>query len=88
MPEHLPVNHPGSNAEQLPDDVLALLPASRHYLSTACATAQLLLIAIINTPERKDLPVLRQRMHDRCRLNHKFLGDLCVCTCHTPGGQP
>ncbi|TXS40085.1 hypothetical protein [Streptomyces sp. OR43] len=72
---------PGSTREQLPDDVLALL-APRHYLSTACETARLLDGAIIRNPERGDLPGLRDRMHQRCRLNHKFTGVLCGCPCH------
>lgn len=75
------VNHPGSTEEQLPDDILNLLPRVA-YLSTACETASLLILAISRNPERADLPEWRDRMHDRCRLNHKFLGSLCFCNCH------
>ncbi|MDP5309979.1 hypothetical protein P8A21_03190 [Streptomyces poriferorum] len=74
-------NPPGSTSEQLPDDILALL-GPRTYLSTACETALLLTKAITRNPARGDLPELRDRMHQRCRRNHKFTGALCSCPCH------
>lgn len=74
-------NIPGATTEQLPADVLALLD-TRHYLSTACETARLVKGAIIRNPDRNDLPGWRDRMHARCRLNHKFTGVLCGCPCH------
>ena len=79
------VNPPGSTAEQLPADVLALL-AHRTYLSTACETARLLDGAIIRNAGRADLPGWRDRMHQRCRLTHKFTGAPCSCHCHRPAG--
>lgn len=69
-------NPPGSTAEQLPADVLALL-AHRTYLSTACETARLLDGAIIRNPERADLLGHRDRMHQRCRLNNESTGRPC-----------
>ncbi|WP_326667304.1 hypothetical protein [Streptomyces sp. NBC_01257] len=74
-------NPPGSTSEQLPDGILALL-GPRTYLSTACETALLLTKAIARNPDRDDLPGVRDRMHARCRLNHKFTGALCSCPCH------
>ncbi|WP_328903248.1 hypothetical protein OHR86_28005 [Streptomyces sp. NBC_00441] len=77
------VNPPGSTSKQFPADILALL-AHRTYLSTACETARLLDGAIIRNPDRDDLPAWRDRMHGRCRLNHKFTGAPCSCHCHQP----
>lgn len=75
-------NHPGSTEEQLPDDVLALL-TDVSYLSTACETGHLLRIAVLENSKRADLPKWEKKMHERCRLNHKFLGSPCFCYCHT-----
>lgn len=76
-------NPPGSTREQLPADLLALLPA-RSYLSTACETARLLEGAAIAHPQRAtELRDWRDRMHTRCRLNNKFTGAGCTCRCHT-----
>lgn len=72
---------PGDRREQLPDDVIALL-VPRGYLSTACETARRLDVAIIRNPNRADLPPWRDRMHQRCRLNHKYTGAACRCRCH------
>ncbi|MYX67403.1 hypothetical protein K388_05533 [Streptomyces sp. KhCrAH-43] len=74
---------PGSAVGQLPADILTLL-AHRTYLSTACETARLLDGAIIRNPDRGDLPTWRDRMHNRCRLQHKFTGKACSCHCHEP----
>jgi len=74
-------NPPGSRREQLPAEVLALLPP-RPYLSTACDTAWLLDAARLQHPDRDDLAEHAHRMHDRCRLTHKFTGAPCVCGCH------
>lgn len=74
-------NPPGSTSEQLPDDVLELLPHTT-YLSTACETADLLSRVIRQFPERKDLLAHQKKLHGRCRLNHKFTGTLCFCRCH------
>ncbi|MFI2349729.1 hypothetical protein ACH492_22280 [Streptomyces sp. NPDC019443] len=76
-------NPPGSTREQLPADLLALLPP-RSYLSTACETARLLEGAAIAHPDRAtELRAWRDRMHQRCRLSHKFTGRPCACPCHT-----
>ena len=87
-PEGTVPNPPGSTCEQIPADVLALLP-TRHYLSTACETGRLLQVAIIRYPDREDLPKWQDRMHGRCRLNNKFTGAPCTCRCHqtSPGKQ-
>lgn len=74
-------NPPGSRQEQLPADVLALLP-THPYLSTACDTAMLLDAAHVKQSAREDLAEHADRMHDRCRLNHKFTGANCICRCH------
>lgn len=76
------VNEPGSTTEQLPADLLAVL-APRSYLSTACQTARSLTDAALQDPGRaEELERWRDRMHQRCRLNHKFTGELCTCRCH------
>ncbi|NUL14486.1 hypothetical protein [Streptomyces lunaelactis] len=75
-------NPPGSTREQLPADVLALL-STRSYLSTACDTGRLLEGAAIAHPDRAtELRTWRDRMHQRCRLAHKFTGQPCTCPCH------
>lgn len=72
---------PGDRREQLPDDVLALLVPGT-YKSTACQTALDLAVAILAHPGRDDLVGWRDRMHARCRLQHKYLGLPCRCRCH------
>lgn len=73
---------PGSTRKQLPDDVLALI-VIRPYISTACETARALQSALIRHPDQvKKLALWRDRMHDECRINHKFQGNLCKCSCH------
>lgn len=81
---------PGDRREQLPDHVLALIPA-RPYLSTACETAQDLETAAgVHRGQASELAVWWERMHARCRTNQKFTGQLCVCGCHQPDarGEP
>jgi hypothetical protein len=75
-------NPPGPASEQLPDEVLALL-SPRIYLSTACETARRVDAATIRHPERADLPDWVERLHNRCRLTHKYTGTACYCRCHT-----
>lgn len=73
---------PGSTAEQLPDDGLTLIDPP-PYLSTACETAQLLEQVTAEHPDRQaGLGEWARRMHDRCRINQKFTGQLCSCTHH------
>lgn len=75
-------NEPGSTEEQLPDEILKIL-AVRSYLSTACEAAGFLDDATFLFPEMEEiLCTWRQRMHERCRLNNKFTGKLCICSCH------
>lgn len=83
---------PGDTCEQLPGHILtSILPLLPPYTSTACVTAE-----AINqrTLERADHGThidlnewtnWRQRMHERCRQNQKFSGQLCDCHCH--GGE-
>jgi len=85
---------PGSTAEQLPAAVLELI-GDHDYLSTACDTAQRLQRAPRPTPTSggaiPDVAAYVVRLHQRCRLNHKFTGRLCVCACHRevlPGPPP
>jgi hypothetical protein len=84
---------PGSTIEQLPADVLALLPDHR-YTSTACQTGHLLEsdvygrarhwgLKLPDTVTVADLEEQIRRLHKWCRLNHKFTGQLCVCNCHS-----
>lgn len=73
---------PGDRREQLPDHLLATIDIP-PYTSTACQTADLLAEAI---PGRLDLAgeLIEHagRLHTRCRLNNKFTGQLCACSCH------
>ena len=71
------VNAPGSTVEQLPPEVLARIDRS-DYLSTACETAFRM--------KRADLAQWADRLHDRCRRNHKFTGESCCCACHGEAG--
>lgn len=78
---------PGSRREQLPDRIVALLKPVA-YFSTACETASRLFRAAIDHPEMaEELGAWEKRMHQRCRLNHKFTGALCHCHCHLEGDQ-
>jgi len=82
---------PGDRREQLPDAILALLPA-KPYLSTACDTAQQLEQAPAPIPTSSgaipNVPWYAERMHARCRLQHKFTGMPCSCPCHQPAEPP
>ncbi|MDT0306151.1 hypothetical protein RM780_04135 [Streptomyces sp. DSM 44917] len=69
----LAVNPPGGTGEVLPPEILARI-TTRQYLSTACDTAQAL--------AAEGLDEHAERLHARCRRNHKFTGALCVCECH------
>jgi hypothetical protein len=88
-----PPGHWRPTAERLPADILALLPI-RDYTSTACQTGHLLESDVygrarhwgLKLPDLVSLADLEEqvrRMHKRCRLNHKFTGNLCICYCHT-----
>lgn len=70
------VNPPGSTVEQLPADLLALIDVP-PYLSTACDTAGRL--AAVEADQAAEWAA---RLHQRCRLNNKFTGAPCPCTCH------
>ncbi len=73
---------PGDTREQLPPAVLALLP-DQPYTSTACDTADACQTAAETHPvERPWLAAHADELHARCRLNHKFTGQMCVCACH------
>ncbi|MEU3613458.1 hypothetical protein ABZ725_14240 [Streptomyces sp. NPDC006872] len=77
-----PNNPPGSTREQLPPAVLALLP-THPYTSTACQTADAVAItAVRGLPMYAELRAHAERLHARCRLNHKFTGVACRCGCH------
>lgn len=75
---------PGSTAEQLPDDLLALIRGGLpDYTSTACVTADALAVAVHwSHPRLEELREHAERLHNRCRLNQKFTGQLCACGCH------
>ena len=68
---------PGDRREQLPDEVLAAIRPG-PYLSTACHAAFL----CETTEPSEALAGWPERLHARCRLNNKFTGKPCVCSCH------
>lgn len=70
------VNEPGSASELLPAEILAAIDVP-PYLSTACDTA--LRVEPADVP---DATGWARRLHARCRLNNKFTGAPCPCTCH------
>jgi hypothetical protein len=72
---------PGDRREQLPDHILALLDIP-SYTSTACEAAKLLERQMPHALRRVELGDHADRLHARCRLNHKFTGKPCVCRCH------
>jgi len=75
-------NPPGSRREQLPAEVLALLPP-RPYLSTACQAAHdCEQAAEVHQTARPWLTAHAEELHPRCRLNNKFTGAGCRCRCH------
>jgi hypothetical protein len=79
---------PGSTREQLPAEILALIePDLPNYLSTACSTGQLL-DCDLDQPHASERNTWAERMHQRCRLNHKFTGQLCCCDCHNELSAP
>lgn len=78
---------PGSTRAKLPDHLLALLP-HRDYESTACELARDIAV-LIEEPPQKVVQYLdeyrgwRDFLHKWCRLNNKFRGTRCICSCHT-----
>ncbi|MER6844803.1 hypothetical protein [Streptomyces platensis] len=70
------INPPGSTSELLPPEILAAIDVP-PYLSTACDTA--LRVEPADVP---DAMGWARRLHARCRLNNKFTGAPCPCTCH------
>lgn len=83
------VNPPGSTIEQLPAEVLALIDQS-DYLSTACETAFRVERASNRGRSAGPRALLAgwvDRLHDRCRLRHKFTGQPCACPCHQEAGR-
>jgi len=76
---------PGVTTEQLPDEILAVINGQLpDYTSTACQTADAVACtATYRHPLYDELRAHAERLHARCRLNHKFTGRLCVCGCHT-----
>ncbi|MEU0393842.1 hypothetical protein ABZ208_13865 [Streptomyces sp. NPDC006208] len=75
-------NPPGSQQEQLPAYILALINVG-PYLSTACETAAACERATeAHQTERPWLLAHAEELHARCRLNNKFTGALCACRCH------
>jgi hypothetical protein len=86
---------PGSTREQLPDHILDIArPDLTDYLSTACQTADVVACAAcyprsgVPRPQYDELREHAERLHNRCRLNHKFTGQLCVCGCHPTEETP
>lgn len=75
---------PGDRREQLPDHLLDLIRGSiPDYTSTACVTAYTLAVAVHwSHPQRAELGQWAERMHQRCRINQKFTGQICQCFCH------
>jgi hypothetical protein len=79
-----PTNPPNSTREQLPDHILnTIRDRLPDYLSTACQTADIAACAVDQHPGMYDeLRTHAERLHNRCRRNQKFTGQLCVCGCH------
>ena len=80
---------PGDRREQLPDAMLALIrDRMPDYLSTACQTADTLACAAcypgsgVPRPQYDEIREHAERLHERCRINQKFTGQLCACGCH------
>lgn len=80
---------PGDRREQLPDHLHDLIRDEMpNYLSTACGTAQVLSLAAcypgsgIPRLQYDEIRGHAEHLHERCRINHKFTGQLCVCGCH------
>lgn len=60
------------------------------YLSTACDTAHRLEVAATRTADREfaaELEAEAARLHERCRLVHKFTGTSCDCPHHRIKGR-
>ncbi|MFH9072706.1 hypothetical protein [Streptomyces alboflavus] len=73
---------PGDTREQLPTHLLDLI-TPEPYESTACQTARLLDDAIRQHPgQAAELTMWRDRLYARCRINHKFTGELCTNAHH------
>jgi len=76
------VNPPCGASEVLPDDILAAIDLP-VYVSTACEIALRLDEAAATHPAKAEhLRPWAERLHDRCRRNHKFTGVLCTCGHH------
>lgn len=77
---------PGDRCEQLPDHLLDLIrDRLPDYLSTACQTADALACtATYRHPRYDEIRAHAERLHQRCRTNQKFTGQLCACGCHGP----
>lgn len=80
---------PGDRREQLPDSMLDLIrDRMPDYLSTACQTADTLACAAchpgagVPRPQYDEIREHAERLHNRCRINQKFTGQLCACGCH------
>lgn len=73
---------PGSSREQLTDQLLALIDVP-DYTSTACEAARECEGAAARHVEHADqLHTAAGQLHQRCRVNNKFTGVLCNCSCH------
>ncbi|KIZ16876.1 hypothetical protein [Streptomyces natalensis] len=70
------VNPPGSTSELLPPEILAAIDTP-PYLSTGCDTA-----LRVDAADVPDATGWARQLHQRCRLNNKFTGEECTCTCH------
>lgn len=79
-------------SELVPEAVLSLL-GEKPYLSTACDTGVRIESGPYSNyrhwgrmlPQDVTVALLEQeirRLHNRCRLTHKFTGTDCVCDCH------
>lgn len=81
---------PGDTREQLPDEVLTRIRRNlTDYTSTACGLDRALVETMADNPDTvAELKPWRERMHNRCRLNHKFTGQQCGCWCHETEEQP
>lgn len=78
---------PGDRREQLPAHLLAAIASVLgKYYSTACHTATACQASAYRHADlAAELRTEAQRLHSRCRLNQKYTGQMCVCSCHQEG---
>jgi hypothetical protein len=73
---------PGDTREQLAEHILGIIDVP-PYTSTACEAARACQHAIeVHDEHDEELRSHVDGLHQRCRRNNKFTGELCNCGCH------